>query len=168
MNDFVGSYRLGDWASILGLTVGIVGFVVTIWNVIKSKRAALSAERAAQLAQNAVNRSHAIQDLSAAVAMLGEIERLQRERFWSLVPGRYAALKLLLISVRGSTPSLTPRQRSVLQNTIVEATELKQKIERSRTSDVEQLDPAALNETVTRHADKLYELLVSIREKIGA
>ena len=44
--DLVTTYRLGDFASIIGLLVTFIGFAVTLWNVVRSKRASEKAEEA--------------------------------------------------------------------------------------------------------------------------
>lgn len=48
---------IGDLASLAGVAISIVGFVVTVWNVRRSKSAAERAEAAANEARQAMRAS---------------------------------------------------------------------------------------------------------------
>src|SRR5437764_299077 len=59
----------GDYASVLGLLISVIGFGITIRNVRKSKQAAFAAELAARKTFDSVIRSQAIVDLSTALSI---------------------------------------------------------------------------------------------------
>ena len=67
----------GDIASVVGLLVSLVGFIITIWNVRRTRKAA----------EEAVFRFRSIllaDDLAATLHLLEEIESDCRERRWAI------------------------------------------------------------------------------------
>ena len=87
--------RAGDLASIAGLVIALVGFAITIWNVLASKKAAQRAEQAALDARRAIGFFDAVTELSAAISVLEEIRRLHRN-----VPGLFYRIGTLLSGKR--------------------------------------------------------------------
>jgi hypothetical protein len=69
-------YHLGDWASVVGLVVAIVGFGVTLAKVTRSKQAAEQAERAVNRMRGLLDQTNAINEFAAAVVIMDEIKRL--------------------------------------------------------------------------------------------
>jgi hypothetical protein len=73
----------GDFASMFGVLLTVAGFGVTILGVWRSKSAAVQAKNAAEDTRDSIARYDAIADLSAAMAVMEEIKRLQRNEVWA-------------------------------------------------------------------------------------
>ena|SRR5271156_2587576 len=70
--EWIANNHLGDLASLAGVAISIVGFVVAIWNIRRSKSAAERAEKAANDARQMIRVFEAVSDFSAAIAIMEE------------------------------------------------------------------------------------------------
>jgi hypothetical protein len=116
--EWIGSNRIGDLASILGIIIALVGFAVTVTNVIKSKNAARRAEEAARTVRETIRLLDTVIDFSTAISLLEEIKRLHRTRQWALVPDRCATIRKLLVTLRASYDGLSDHQQTTIQSAI--------------------------------------------------
>jgi hypothetical protein len=111
MLQWIAENHLGDLASLAGVAISLIGFVVAIWNIRRSKSAAERAEAAAMDAQRMIRVFEAVSDFSAAIALMEEIKRLHRTTGpIQILPDRYAALRKMLIGVRALNPTITVSQ----------------------------------------------------------
>ena len=129
--DFATDGRVGSAASVLGLFATVLGFLITIWNVRRSRTAAEQARAAATTVQRELSRLDAIADVSAAITTMEEIKRLQRQLAWSILPDRYSSLRKHLITIKAAFIGLSDHQRSVLQNAIQHFASIEDHIEKS-------------------------------------
>ncbi len=167
IGEFLSQYHLGDIASVLGLLVALVGFAVTVANVLKAKAAAKQAETAASEMKKALNRFDTVTDFGAAISILEEIRRLHRERAWAVMPDRYSALRKHLISIRGANPDLSREHQIVIQGAIQALVSIEATVERSIAKDNGEPDVARLNRLMSKHVDGLHEVLVDLRQRIA-
>jgi ribosomal protein S13 len=152
----------------LGLIVSVVGFAVTIWNVVRTKRASQRAEDAVTTMRQMLNRSDAIMEVSAAITIMEEIKRLHRAGEWKVLLDRYTTLKRLLISIRNPTNHLSDDQMASIQNTIQHFSDIEGKVERAVASGInDQPKVPKLNEVVSMQIDALAALLTDIRQEVG-
>ncbi len=112
---------IGDLASLAGVAISIIGFIVTVWNVRRSKSAAERAEAAADAARQAMRSYQTLSDFSAAVAMMEEIRRLHRVEQPNLYQflERYSAARTALIGVRKLSPALSDGMQTQIQSAIM-------------------------------------------------
>jgi hypothetical protein len=94
---------LGAWGDLASLA----GLALTIWAVLKAKKAAEQARDAAQQVKERIASLDTLADVSAAIAILDEIKRLQRLGAWQVVLDRYSILRRHLIRVEQLNPALT-------------------------------------------------------------
>jgi ribosomal protein S13 len=153
--------QAGDVASIAGVGISVVGFVATLIGVARSKNAARRAEEAARDARNSIRTFDAIVDMSATIAALEEIRRLQRQSAWSLLPDRYAAARKLLIAFRQSIADLMDDQRSAIQTAIVNFREIESQLDRSQGAPALKL-VVRINRIVSEQIDTLLAILNDI------
>jgi hypothetical protein len=158
----------GNIASILGVVISLIGFFLTIRNVLKSKSAALAAEQAVQRVVEDVHRINVVSELSEAISIMGEIKRLHRENAWSIMPDRYSHLRAALVDIKTMGQNLSTRHKSSLQSAIVHFAEMEKQVEIALTTKQEPLDVASLNEIVSKQMDNLREILVQTQNDIGA
>lgn len=97
---FLDLYSIPDLDSAVGVLISIIGFMVTIWTVFRSKSAALRAERAASETRDRIKDIDAIYDFSTTLATIEEIMRLQRERVWRILPDKYQRLRMMLLELQ--------------------------------------------------------------------
>jgi len=108
--DFLASHW-DDLASLAGLAL-------TIWAVLRAKKAAEQARDAAQQVKERIASLDTLADISAAITIMDEIKRLQRLGAWQVVLDRYSILRRHLIRVEQLSPALTEIQRRQIARAI--------------------------------------------------
>lgn len=159
-----------NWSSAIGLTdllLGVVGFAVTLIAVLRSKRSADAAAESAANAKAALLHAAAIWEVSAALATMDEVKRLQRLDAWQLLPDRYSTLRRSLITIRASAPRLTEQQGSIIQGAIQHFSHFEEQVERGLAGKKPLPDPARLNKIVSAQADLLGEVLGALKLELG-
>lgn len=155
---------VSDWASLIGVVIGLAGFAWTIWSVWKSRTAAERAEAAANAARSQLLRVDSIAGLSAVVAGLDDVKRLHRGGAWEGMPERYGTQRRLLISVRTGNASLTDPQRATLQSAINQLSMIEREVEEHLANPAAPApDVVRLNRVVSKHADNLTKLITELK-----
>ena len=157
----------GDYSSIVGLFVALVGFAVTLRNVAKSRKAAEQAESAVASLRQKQQLFDATRDLSSALAIMDEIKRLHRAQTWIVLTDRYGALKNALISIKASHLGLTADQRSRVQSAITHFTQMERQIEEVVAGSKEPPDVPQLNKVVSTQIERLTLTIAEIRNNLA-
>jgi hypothetical protein len=153
----------GTWADVAGFTITITGFAATLWNVSRSKKAAIKAQEAAQAARDSIRRSDAIGDFSTAIAVLEDIKRAHRDKGLSAgLPERYATIRKQLIVLRASSNDLSDEHRVAIQDAIANLGTMEAKIDKALANKGE-LPVARLNTVLSRDIDKLVDILSRLK-----
>jgi hypothetical protein len=113
-----GVNRIGDLSSVAGIFISIFGFLFTVIGVVRSKNAADRAETAAKETRDSIRLLDTVVDFSAAITALEEIKRMHREEQWAFLPDRYAHVRKLLASLRGTRVTLSNDQKITVQQAI--------------------------------------------------
>jgi phosphoglycerate-specific signal transduction histidine kinase len=121
----------GDIASIVGVLLTIAGFIVTIIIVWRSKSAAEHASQAARDTRDSIARHNAIVDLTAAMTIMDEIKRLQRNGVWAVIPDRYSQLRQRLTAIKAAHADLSDAQRQKLEEAVGTFARLERKVDRA-------------------------------------
>lgn len=151
------------WADVSGFFIAIVGFAATLWNVVRSKNAAIKAQEAAQAARDSIRQFDTIVDFSTAIAVLEDIKRAHRETGVSdALPERYAAIRKQLIVLRASSVDLSDGHRAIIQDAIANLSTMETHIEKSLASKIP-LPVARFNSLLSRDIDKLVDVLTSLK-----
>ena len=149
------------WADVSGFFIAIVGFAATLWNVVRSKNAAIKAQEAAQAARDSIRQFDSIVDFSTAIAVLEEIKRSHRETGVSnALPERYAAIRKQLIVLRASSVDLSDEHLAVIQDAIANLRTMETYIEKALANKTE-FPVARFNSLLSRDIDKLVDVLTS-------
>jgi hypothetical protein len=156
--------HVGDVAGVLALLISIVGFIATLWNVWRSRSAADRAAAAAEQTRRLIGRFQIVADLSAAVAIMEELRRLHRAGNLDILPDRYAALRKILINVRGTTSSLSDRHQAALQTALTTLRSIESQIERCRTKGLSP-DFVKINQLISRDVDDLHPILIELQRE---
>ncbi|MCO7506310.1 MULTISPECIES: hypothetical protein [Pseudomonas] len=166
INNFLATYRVGDYAGILGLIVSVIGFIWTVRAAVSSRDAALQTKAVVQDIRNDMRRTETVSDFSAAVAIMEEIKRLHRLQSLELLPDRYSQITKFLIGVRSANPLLTEDEHKVIQSAITQFSALERLID-GCLAKTTQLDTAKVNGLVSKQLEAVHGLLVSMKSKIG-
>ena len=155
------TFLAGNWGNL----VTVVGFTLTIFAIVRTKRAAVAAQKAAELTKAQLSRVNTLADFSAVVTIMDEIKRLHRAKAWDLVPDRYSVVRRHLTSIQTLNPDLSEEQRAVLAGAAVQFRTMEHRVETARTTNrAGELDLARLNRIVTKQLDELDKVMVSIRQ----
>jgi hypothetical protein len=164
ISDWLDRTRAGDFASVAGLLVSLLGFGFTIYAVLTTKKAAQAAERATRALREKLSTYDSISTISAAITAISEIRRLHLDGKWTLLPDRYSALRQSLIAIRGGQANLTDGQEELLQGAIQQFAELERQVDRVIVEPERVPDRVKLNRTVSSQADRLMELLTQLKK----
>jgi hypothetical protein len=154
----------GDIASIGGIILTVAGFVVAIIGIWRSKSAADQARQAAEDARDNIARYAAITDLAAAMTIMEEIKRLQRNGVWPVLPERYSELQRLLTAIRESNIGLSEAQRQKLERAIETFAESEKKVDRAIVAKTDPPNPAKLNDIVSGQIAEVHVVLLSLQQ----
>lgn len=151
------------WADVSGFLIAIFGFGATLWNVSRSKNAAIKAQEAAQSARDSIRRFDTIVDFSTAIAVLEDIKRAHRENGLSAgLPERYATIRKQLIVLRASSGDLSDEHRAVIQGAIANLSTMEAHLDKALASKSE-LPVAKFNSLLSRDIDKLVDILTGLK-----
>lgn len=143
----------------------VLGFLVTIWTLWRTRTAAEAAQRAAEHTKTQLSRVNTVAEFSSALATMEEIKRLHRARAWEIVPDRYTSLRRLLISIQTLNPDLTGEQRTALTASISQLKTIEHKVETARAANRHaELDFARFNRIVTSELDSLERVMLAIKQ----
>ena len=145
--------NLGDIARVTSLIISIIGFSATLWNVIRSKRAAEQAEQAVQKMRGYLAQIDTVSQSSSAIAIMDEVKRLRRAEAWIVLPDRYSALRSSLILIRNITPNLSDEQKSQIQSAIQHSSSIEMDIEELISKRRKSLSVSNINEIMSKQLD---------------
>ena len=163
----IAHHRIGDLASIVGVAISIVGFVVTIANVVRSKTAAEQAEAAARDIRQRIATFNTVVDFSGAIAILEEVRRLHRRKEWLLLPDRYSAIRKILIALRSNAYHLSDEHQAAVQAALVNLRDIENQIEKAIEDSAAGPKSAKINFVISRDIDSLLTVLNEIKDQSG-
>ena len=159
--------RVADWASVVGLFVALIGFIITIVNVHKSKSAVERTNEAVTKLREDSRRVSLASDCSMAISIMDQIKALHRQGEWRLLPDKYSALRKVLIAVKAFDSDLNDSHRSTVQGAILIFRGMERKIETVINDEGHKMDVVRVNTVISDQVDLLQELLIEIKDRIG-
>lgn len=157
------AYVIDDLSSIIGVLIALIGFSVTIRNVLTSKQAAGRAESAANRAVESVRHIDTVHNLSKAISLVEEIKKLNRDKEWKFALDRHSTFRDILIEVKGAITDLDNDHQANLDDGITKSTAMSDDIEVALEKNKEPTDIARMNNILSRQAEKLKDMSVAIR-----
>ena len=97
-------YVVANWGSFVGVA-GLVASVGGLLVAFLARLAAMSAEQAAREARRAVTRTLSMVDVERAIALIGRLKEVHRQRNWDYALGLYPDLRRTLSEVGASAPA---------------------------------------------------------------
>jgi hypothetical protein len=144
--------------------LSVLGFTVTIWGVLRSKKAAEAAATSANQTQERLRNLDTVMDFSSAITIMEEIKRHHRGNNWHILPDRYSTLRGKLISIK-SDNAVLEKHKTAIQNAISQFSDMERNVEKSL-QDSSQLKIAKLNDIVSVQIDSLNEVLSEIKSQV--
>lgn len=168
MLDFIARYRINEYSDVLGLAVTFIGFLVTIWQVIKSRRVASEALDVAKKVRVELSQFEIASEIAAAIAVMEETKRLHRKGDFDQLPDRYSFLRRSLISLRANASSFSESDLSIFQQAITQLAASEKQIDKYIAAEEKsKIDVPRMNGLMSAHIDSLHELFVRLRISIG-
>jgi hypothetical protein len=156
----------GNAASVIGLFVSIIGFVWALRGIVTAKRAAQNAELAANHAKESILKAAAIENFATSFEIMEDIKRQIRAGIWEDCLSRLAQLRRILVELRISRSGVNGEQEMIIASAIGQFLEIENKIEQC-VGGKPAPNAAKLNGIVSKQMDKLQEISLTIKQKIG-
>jgi hypothetical protein len=162
---FIEQYYLGDLASIISLFIVLIGFALTLRNVVKSVKASEKAEEAVRNIQKEIRKMDTVEEFSSSITAMEEIKRHQRESLWHILPERYSSLRKTLNAIKVANPYLTESHKELIQRAVQQLQIMESQVESANIKSKKPENPARYNEIMSKLIDELYEALIEIKTK---
>lgn len=170
MEKFVGfivKNNWGDVASVIGLIITVISFVVILRNVRRSKTAAEQAKKAVDQVRDDLLKTDTVAEFSSTLSSMDEIKRLHRQDAWKILPDRYSSLRRSLISIKSSNPNMSEEYKIAIQGAIQIFSSIEKQVEQALSQNKTPPDVSKLNSIISRQIDKLQQILVEMKNQIG-
>ena len=159
----IGSFLSSNWRDL----ISIIGFIITIWTLLATRRAAVAARDAARKATEEVHKSFAkvdaVSTLASVVITIERIYELQRQQSWERVPEFYKDVRQLLAKVKGSGSPLTDDDKDYIQHAVSELARIEEGIETLLGQQDELEDMPKMNQIITRHGEEFTRMETELR-----
>jgi len=163
--EWITKNQIGDFASIFGVFISVVGFTVTIVNVWRSKSAADRAEYAAIEAQRSARLFSTVADTSKVISMMEEVKKLNRSKEWTVALDRYNEIKKILISIKSANPNLEEDSKQTIQSVLTQLSTLENLTEKILDDRDDPESIARFNKTISSQTGKIMTFLVEIQSR---
>ncbi|MCP8939290.1 hypothetical protein NK718_12255 [Alsobacter sp. SYSU M60028] len=163
---FIAEQRLGDLASIAGVFISVIGFIVTFIGVRRSRTAAEMAAQASIQTRNNIKLFETVSSFSSVISSLEEVKRIHRTEHWLILPDKYSELRKVLVGLRAANQHLSEEGKSAIQSTISNLLDIESKVERGLKTTAS-LDSVKFNKIVSGDIDRLTAMLEEIKLKWG-
>jgi len=160
--------HIGDYSSIIALIITVIGFGITILQLTKTKKASEIATSAVNAIRDDLKKIDTLTSLSSVVTEMEEIKHLQREKNLLKLPEKYAKLRTSLITIKGFSSIFAEEDLKIIQGTITQLSASEEAIDIHFENTISStLKVSKLNGSISNHIDKLNEVLIRIKLKIG-
>ena len=160
---------VGDFASVLGVLIALLGFFLTIKNTMRSQRAAELAKEASNAVKDRLDGVKTIADLSTTIAIMEDIKRANRKKDWSALPERYSQLRRELISIRARHRNISSQNSRKISSAIQQLSISENQIEKVLfgKKDDASIDIPKHNKAISKQISELVEVITDIQQGIG-
>lgn len=164
---FIIENSIGDYASIVGVLISLFGFIITIINVIKSKKTVEQTNTIAKRVREDLIKTDIVMEFSSLLSELEEVKRLHRKNAWEILPDRYSSLRKKLYNIKNSYSNFEGEQLVTIQIAIQSLQNIEEKVDKAVFLGKEPDEVYKLNKSISSQSDKLTEILNDIKSKIG-
>jgi len=157
-------HHVGDLSGVVGVFISVVGFLVTLLTLSRTKKAAEAAADAARQAKDNIKLMDAVAGFGEAVAIIEEMKRHHRNNALQLIPDRCSTVKKILISTKISNQDLSESHQTIIQDCLVTLASIEKTVD-DAVINQKKLDPVRLNKILSNKADSLVGILSELKGK---
>jgi len=150
---------------LLGVVIALGGFWYTIQNVKDSKRAADRAESAAKETLGRIRYIDAVQNLSRAISIFEEIQRLNRTKEWKVLLDRHQIFRSILVEVKGSIADISNEHKAIIQEGIAQSSSISNTIEIALDKGEKPINVPRMNKILSDQVENLGDILAELRRE---
>ena len=161
IKDFCSSW--GDFASVTGLLLSVIGFAFTICVSLRAKRAAEQALQAAQQAKAKILKQGTLFNFSSALSAMEDLVRLNRLKDWESMLDRHSELGRILVELKDGSEGLSEEQLTVIQSCVQQLKIIENQIENHFSSGKPEPDIARMNRIVKVQITKLHGIATMLK-----
>lgn len=153
----------------MGVLLSLVGFWLTFNQAKNARTAAQQAKEEVQKLRQTLSQVNTIADLTAAMGAMEGLRTLHQISAWDMLPDRYFSARRMLNAVRSANPGFSGKHKLVLQDAIQQLSIIEEQVQRALGSESKStLDSAEFNRIISEEIDKLDEVLIVLKQRIGA
>lgn len=154
-------YSIGDYASIFG----VVGLLLTLWQVYRTKSASVQAKESVEHFQKNVLKFTSVSNLSSVIALVDEIKSHSRSQKWEILQFKLEDLKKKLIEVKQEYSGLDKYQKEDIERMLISIGDSLPMLNEILIGvyQPEKSDTIQLNKILNKHADKIFEILTKLK-----
>jgi len=164
---FLLKYHVFGFSSLIGLLVAVVGFCITLINVLKTKKAAIRTQEIINKVMKDVSRIDTISELSATLNAMDEIKTKFQRKDFSRLPEGCNQMRTKLIFIREAYKDFTPEQSAVIQGSITFLNRMESEFILIRENNEETINTALFSKNFNKHIDELHVVLINVKKQIG-
>ena len=150
----------GDLASLASLFITLIGFLITFWNLRKTRT---EVKRIRSLFYSI----DTLTELSATLAMMDELKFQHRKGEWDVILPRYSELRRKLVLIRNSDLPFTDFHQQVLQDTVTLLKSMEEDVEAALAHQSRYPDYSRLNRSLSEQMDQLAVVLAAFKRMAG-
>jgi len=161
INDFCNSW--GNVASVAGLLISLIGFIITIFVSLRAKRAAELASLAAEQAKAKILKQGTLFNFSSALAVMEDLVRLNRDKDWESILDRHSELGRILVELKDGSEGLSEEQLAIIQGCVQQLKIIENQIENHFSAGKPEPDIARMNRIVKNQITKLHGIATMLK-----
>lgn len=151
-----------------------VGLAVTVWQVIRARKAAEGSKDAASAARNAsvetrdaIHGVLTVADLQRSIGYIQGLKEFHRGRRWDVCLNMYQTLRESLAHIRARLPEQEDDRRRELQEAINQMRVMEDKVNDDLKHDADSTVPEKFNSTLNEIQVSLEEIVSSVQTREG-
>ena len=164
---FILENHIFGWASIIGVFISLIGFIVLILKVIRMKSAAKNTQNAVIAVTKDIKRIDTVSDLTAALTEMDEIKTMHLRKEFNELPKQYSKLRKKLITIRKVYPNITNQESTEIQKAILLFKQMENELIVYLYKNETPEGITTQYKRVNTLIDDLHAMLISIKNQIG-
>lgn len=150
-------YLAENWGGFVGV-LGVIVSAAGLWYAVLARRAARSAEGAANDARRALSRKLSSVEIERAVALIDRVKGLHRQSYWDRALELYPELRRALTEIHASMPEDLDAIRDIVLESVSWVIAIEHIVSRALYANTEPDDAAGLDDALTRIQQNLETL----------
>ena len=167
MIDFLVKYQIFGFSSIIGLIVALLGFYITIKNVVRTRKTAKKTQEIVREVTKDISRIETVSELSATLKSMDEIKNMFLKKDIRSLPERCNEMRKNLISIREAYRGFTPEQSAVIQGAITYLNRMESGCILMKEKNEEPKNISLFNKNFNKCTDELHVVLINLKKQIG-